>query len=88
MQVMQKLWPHGVDTGLSNTSKHMEHSSCSSDKKLREKGMAVQRESRGEEENGKIRDGNERKMQKLMEMYIFGCMTWVGKYRVTLYNKV
>lgn len=31
---MQKLWPHGVDEGLVNTSRQMEHWNCSSDRKL------------------------------------------------------
>lgn len=34
MQAMQKLWPHGVDEGFVNTSKQMEHSNCSSNRKL------------------------------------------------------
>lgn len=34
MQAMQKLWPHGVDEGLLNTSKQIEHWNCSSDRKL------------------------------------------------------
>lgn len=34
MQAMQKLWPHGVDEGFVNTSRHMEHMNWSSDRKL------------------------------------------------------
>ena len=34
MQPMQKLWPHGVDDGLLNTSRQIEHWNCSSDRKL------------------------------------------------------
>lgn len=40
MQALQKLWPQGVDIGLLNTSKQMEHSSWSSDRKLGENDMA------------------------------------------------
>lgn len=34
MQLMQKLWPHGVDEGLVNMSRQIEHRNCSSDRKL------------------------------------------------------
>lgn len=33
MQERQKLWPHGVDTGLVKTSRQMEQENCSSDRK-------------------------------------------------------
>lgn len=34
MHPKQKLWPQGVDDGLVNRSRQMEHWNCSSDKKL------------------------------------------------------
>lgn len=39
MQAMQKLCPHGVDEGLVNTSRQMEHRNCSSDRKLASKDI-------------------------------------------------
>lgn len=43
MQVMQKLWPHGVEEGFVNTSRHMEHMNCSSDRKLPFKDILEQK---------------------------------------------
>lgn len=34
MQLMQKLWPQGVDDGFQNTSRQMGHWNCLSDRKL------------------------------------------------------
>lgn len=34
MHPKQKLWPQGVDDGLVNRSRQMEHWNCSSDNKL------------------------------------------------------
>lgn len=53
MQAMQKLWPHGVDTGLLNTSKQIEHSRWSSERKLRENGMAARRTTGDEKKDEK-----------------------------------
>lgn len=39
MHPKQKLWPHGVDDGLVNRSRQMEHWNCSSDKKLPSKDI-------------------------------------------------
>ena len=34
MQVLQKLCPHGVETGLLNTSRQMEHEKLPSDQEV------------------------------------------------------
>lgn len=45
---MQKLWPHGVDEGLVNTSRHMEHWNCSSERKLPYNDILWEAEDRGQ----------------------------------------
>lgn len=41
MQDMQKLCPHGVDTGRVNTSRQMGQSSCSSDSRLFQEAISA-----------------------------------------------
>lgn len=45
MQAWQKLWPHGVDTGLVKTSRQMEQVNWSSDRKAAGRAMAIQHQA-------------------------------------------
>lgn len=54
MHCMQKLCPHGVDAGLVNTSRHMEHWNCSSHKKLSYRDIFLQAKERRKQSLGEF----------------------------------
>lgn len=87
MHCMQKLCPHGVDAGLVNTSRHMEHWNCSSHKKLSYRDIFLEAKERCKQSLGEFQhiddnicDFKQHKPHNWFGLCWFGLFQWLSSH--------